>query len=208
MKIPLVVIDRLPLYARALAALESQGRFVVSSKELGEAVAVSDAQIRKDLAYFGRFGKQGRGYDVQKLLDELRRILGLNRQWRMTLVGTGRLGRAILGYEGFSPQGFRIVHAFDSDVGMIGKDVGGLTVHSTEDIEKLLAEDPVDIGIVAVPAETAQNVIDRLVKCGIRAILNYTPVTAHVPDDVQMKRIDPVLSLQGMTYHLKAASGA
>jgi len=91
---------------------------------------------------------------------------------------------------------------------MIGKDVGGLTVHSTEDIEKLLAEDPVDIGIVAVPAETAQNVIDRLVKCGIRAILNYTPVTAHVPDDVQMKRIDPVLSLQGMTYHLKAASGA
>lgn len=208
MKIPLVVIDRLPLYARALASLESQGRFVVSSKELGEAVAVSDAQIRKDLAYFGRFGKQGRGYDVQKLLEELRRILGLNRQWRMALVGTGRLGRAILGYEGFSPQGFRIVHAFDSDPDMVGSEVGGLTVHSTQDIEKQLTEDPVDIGIVAVPAETAQSVIDRLVQCGIRAILNYTPVTAHVPDNVQMKRIDPVLSLQGMTYHLKAASGA
>ncbi|MEO6197911.1 MAG: redox-sensing transcriptional repressor Rex [Dehalococcoidia bacterium] len=207
MKIPLVVIDRLPLYARALAALESQGRFVVSSRDLGEAVEVSDAQIRKDLAYFGRFGKQGRGYDVQKLLDELRRILGLNRQWRMVLVGTGRLGRAILGYEGFAPQGFRITHAFDSDPAMVGTDIGGLTVHNTTEIEALLAEASVDIGIVAVPAETAQSVIDRLVQCGIKAILNYTPVTAHVPADVQMKRIDPVLSLQGMTYHLKAAVG-
>jgi redox-sensing transcriptional repressor len=208
LKIPLVVIDRLPLYARALAALESQGRFVVSSKELGEAVDVSDAQIRKDLAYFGRFGKQGRGYDVQKLLDELRRILGLNRQWRMVLVGTGRLGRAIIGYEGFQPQGFRIIHAFDSDPAKIGTKIDELVVRSTAEIEEALAQEPADIGIVAVTAETAQSVIDRLVKCGIKAILNYTPVTAHVPASVQLKRIDPVLSLQGMTYHLKVAVGA
>jgi redox-sensing transcriptional repressor len=208
LKIPLVVIDRLPLYARALAALEAQGRFVISSRELGEAVAVSDAQIRKDLAYFGRFGKQGRGYDVRKLLDELRRILGLNRQWRMALVGTGRLGRAILGYEGFAPQGFQIVHAFDSDSGMIGSEVAGLEIQSTDAIEERLSRAPVDIGIVAVPAETAQGAIDRLVACGIKAILNYTPVTAHVPDDVQMRRIDPVLALQGMTYHLKVNSGS
>jgi redox-sensing transcriptional repressor len=207
MEIPPVVIDRLPLYARALASLESQGREVVSSQELGHQLAVTPAQIRKDLSYFGRFGKQGRGYNVRKLLEELRRILGLNRQWRMALVGTGRLGRAILGYEGFGPQGFRIVEAFDSDPSMIGHEVNGLLVHSTDELEQVLAGDPVDVGIVAVPAETAQSVIDRLVKCGVQAILNYAPIAAHVPRGVQIKRIDPVLSLQGMTYYLKARAG-
>ena len=175
MEIPPVVIDRLPLYARALASLESQGREVVSSQELGYQLSVTPAQIRKDLSYFGRFGKQGRGYNVRKLLEELRRILGLNRQWRMALVGTGRLGRAILGYEGFGPQGFNIVEAFDSDPGMIGSELNGLTVHNTADLETVLARSPVDVGIVAVPAETAQDVIDRLVKCGVHAILNYAP---------------------------------
>jgi redox-sensing transcriptional repressor len=208
MEIPPVVIDRLPLYARALASLESQGREVVSSQELGHQLSVTPAQIRKDLSYFGRFGKQGRGYNVRKLLDELRRILGLNRQWRMALVGTGRLGRAILGYEGFGPQGFRIVEAFDTDAGMIGKDMNGLVVKNTADLERVLEENPVDVGIVAVPAETAQDAIDRLVKCGVRAILNYAPIAAHVPRGVQIKRIDPVLSLQGMTYYLKAGTAA
>jgi redox-sensing transcriptional repressor len=208
MEIPPVVIDRLPLYARALATLESSGREVVSSQELGHQLNVTPAQIRKDLSYFGRFGKQGRGYNVRKLLDELRRILGLNRQWRMALIGTGRLGRAILGYEGFGPQGFRIVEAFDSAPEMVGKDIGGLTVHNTVDLEKVLAESPIDVGVVAVPAETAQDVIDRLVKCGVTAILNYAPIAAHVPRGVQIKRIDPVLSLQGMTYYLKAKSSS
>ena len=207
MEIPPVVIDRLPLYARALATLESAGREVVSSQELGQQLNVTPAQIRKDLSYFGRFGKQGRGYNVGKLLDELRRILGLNKQWRMALVGTGRLGRAILGYEGFGPQGFRIVQAFDSDASMVGKEIGALTVHNTADLEKVLADNPVDIGIVAVPAETAQDVIDRLVKCGVQAILNYAPIAAQVPRNVQIKRIDPVLSLQGMTYYLKGGLG-
>ncbi|HVP05665.1 MAG TPA: redox-sensing transcriptional repressor Rex [Dehalococcoidia bacterium] len=208
MEIPPVVIDRLPLYARALASLESQGREVVSSQELGHQLSVTPAQIRKDLSYFGRFGKQGRGYNVRKLLEELRRILGLNRQWRMALVGTGRLGRAILGYEGFGPQGFNIVEAFDSDTSMIGSELGGLTVHDTADLEAVLDRSPVDVGIVAVPAETAQDVIDRLVKCGVRAILNYAPIAAHVPRGVQIKRIDPVLSLQGMTYYLKAQNAS
>jgi redox-sensing transcriptional repressor len=207
MEIPPVVIDRLPLYARALANLESQDREVVSSQELGLQLSVTPAQIRKDLSYFGRFGKQGRGYNVHKLLDELRRILGLNRQWRMALVGAGRLGRAILGYEGFGPQGFRIVEAFDSDPNMIGTVVEGLTVRDTADLEDVLGEHGVDIGIVAVPAETAQDAIDRLVRCGVGAILNYAPIAAHVPRDVQIKRVDPVLSLQGMTYYLKARSG-
>jgi len=137
-------------------------------------------------------------------LEELRRILGLNRQWRMALVGIGRLGRAILGYEGFAPQGFKIVEAFDSDPRVIGKQMNGLVIRDTRDLEKVLKENPVDVGIVAVPAEAAQDVIDALVRCGVRAILNYAPVAAHVPRDVQIKRIDPVLALQGMTYYLKA----
>src|SRR2546426_109560 len=153
MAIPPVVIERLPLYARALAILDEQGRQVVSSQELGEMLSFSAAQIRKDLSYFGRFGKQGRGYNVQKLLDELRRILGLNRQWRMALVGIGRLGRAILGYEGFSPQGFRIVEAFDSDPAAIGDSVNGLVIKPTDELETTLRSKPVDIGIVAVPAD-------------------------------------------------------
>ncbi|MFQ5471961.1 MAG: redox-sensing transcriptional repressor Rex [Dehalococcoidia bacterium] len=204
MEIPSVVIDRLPLYARALARLDSDGREVVSSQELGNHLNVTPAQIRKDLSYFGRFGKQGRGYNVRKLLDELRRILGLNRQWRIAIVGAGRLGKAIAGYEGFTPQGFRIVEAFDSDPEMIGNTINSLVIKNTESLETVLRDSPVDIGIVAVPAESAQKVIDALVRCGVRAILNYAPIAAHVPPGVQIKRIDPVLALQGMTYHLKA----
>src|SRR3989304_573973 len=154
MDIPPVVIDRLPLYARALVNLESRGREVVSSQELGQVLNVTPAQIRKDLSYFGRFGKQGRGYNVQKLLDELRRILGLNRQWRMALVGAGRLGPAIMGYEGFTPQGFRIVGAFAPDPDMVGTEVSGVVIKDTADLETVLAANRVDVGIVAVPGET------------------------------------------------------
>jgi redox-sensing transcriptional repressor len=203
MEIPPVVIDRLPLYTRALAALETEGREVVSSQELGTRLGVTPAQIRKDLSYFGRFGKQGRGYNVRKLLDELHRILGLDRQWRMALVGVGKLGRAILGYEGFGPQGFRIVEAFDTDSSKVGEQVDNLTVRDARDIESTLAANPVDVGIVAVPAEIAQDVINRLIKCGVRAILNYAPIAAQVPRGVYLKRVEPVLALQSMTYYLK-----
>jgi len=204
MRISDLVVDRLPLYARALANLDSRGRDVVSSQELGDALNVSAAQIRKDFSYFGRFGKQGRGYNVRKLLDELQRILGLNRQWRMALVGAGRLGRAILGYQGFGPQGFRIVEAFDSDPAAIGDSVNGLVIKPTDDLEATLRSKPVDIGIVAVPAEHAQTVIDALVRCGVSAILNYAPIAARVPNGVHLRQIDPVLALQGMTFYLRA----
>lgn len=203
MEIPPVVIDRLPLYTRALSTLEAEGRDVVSSQELGSRLGVTPAQIRKDLSYFGRFGKQGRGYNVRKLLDELQRILGLDRQWRMALVGVGKLGLAILGYEGFAPQGFRIVEAFDADPNRIGERISSLVVKDAADLEKVLARNSVDVGIVAVPAEIAQKVIDTLVKCGVRAILNYAPIAAHVPAGVYLKRIEPVLALQSMTYYLK-----
>src|SRR3989304_3632379 len=204
MEIPPVVIDRLPLYARALASLESQGREVVSSQELGSLLNVTPAQIRKDLSYFGRFGKQGRGYNVRRLLDELRQILGLDRQWRIALVGVGRLGRAILGYQGFAPQGFRIIEAFDAEPETVGSKVDGLLIKHTDELEAALHANPVDVGIVAVPGAIAQEVIDGLVRCGVRAILNYAPIAAHVPRGVQIRRIDPVLALQSMTYYLKS----
>jgi len=207
MEIPPVVIDRLPLYTRALSALESEARDVVSSQELGTRLGVTPAQIRKDLSYFGRFGKQGRGYNVRKLLDELQRILGLDRQWRMALVGVGKLGRAILGYEGFAPQGFRIVQAFDTDPKRVGEQLNGLTVKSADELESVLSANPVDVGIVAVPAEIAQSVINTLVTCGVRAILNYAPIAAQVPRGVHLKRIEPVLALQSMTYYLKNSRG-
>jgi len=207
MDIPEGVIDRLPKYARALAQLEAEGRDVVSSQELGVRLNITHAQIRKDLSYFGRFGKQGRGYNVQKLLDELRRIVGLNRQWKMALVGVGRLGRAILGYEGFTPQGFRIVAAFDSDPSIVGTRINGLTIKPIRDLEEELSDGGADIGIVATPAETAQEVIDSLVRCGVRAILNYAPIAPRVPESVHIKQIDPVLALQAMTYHLKQDAG-
>lgn len=202
-EIPEVVIDRLPVYARALEALRRQGLEVVSSQELGEQLGVTPAQIRKDLSYFGRFGKQGRGYNVQRLLEELREILGLTREWPMVLVGVGKLGRAIVGYAGFAPQGFRIVEAFDADPKIVGTTVDGLTVRPIEELRDVLRRQRVGIAIVAVPAESAREVIDMLVDCGVKAILNYAPVSPHVPPDVRVKDIDPVLALQSMTFYIK-----
>jgi redox-sensing transcriptional repressor len=204
-EIPAVVIDRLPVYARALTDLETQGRDVVSSQELGEMLGVTPAQIRKDLSYFGRFGKQGRGYNVVRLAQELHQILGLDRQWSMILIGVGHLGRAILAYDGFQPQGFIIVEAFDSDPELVGEKVAGLKVRPTADLTSYLEERQVDIGIVAVPAQAAGPLINELVAGGVRAILNYAPTVIAVPPSVEVKNIDPVLALQSMTFYLKSS---
>ena len=176
---------------------------VVSSQERGDALGVTPAQIRKDLSYFGRFGKQGRGYSVERLVEELRLILGLDRRWRMALVGVGQLGRAIASYNGFSPQGFDLVAAFDSSPEQVGTDVDGVVVEDVRSVGARLRKDPVDIGIVAVPSEAAQEVIDALVSAGVKAILNYAPIAVQVPPGVELRRIDPLVSLQGMTYHLR-----
>jgi redox-sensing transcriptional repressor len=205
-EIPDVVIDRLPVYARALSALERNGREVVSSQELGATLGVTPAQIRKDLSYFGRFGKQGRGYNVKRLLEELRQILGIDREWSMVLVGVGQLGRAILQYGGFAPQGFRILAAFDAHPDVIGEKVEGLVIQPASELRAVLADIRVDIGIVATPAGQAQGVIDELVACGVQAVLNYAPIAAQVPRGIHIKDIDPVLALQSMTFYLKAAS--
>jgi redox-sensing transcriptional repressor len=207
-EIPEVVIERLPVYARALAALEAQGRDVVSSQDLGDQLGVTPAQIRKDLSYFGRFGKQGRGYNVHRLREALRQILGLDRSWRMALVGVGHLGQAILHYGGFAPQGFIVTQAFDASPAVIGQRIGAILVQDVAELKPRLAREQVDIGIVAVPAERAQEVIDALVEAGVRAILNYAPIAAQVPPGVHIRQVDPVLELQSMTYFLKQHAAA
>ncbi len=206
--IPEVVVDRLPVYVRALQHLEEAGREVVSSQELGAHLGVTPAQIRKDLSYFGRFGKQGRGYNVQRLLEELRQILGLDRQWVMILVGVGHLGRAILAYGGFAPQGFRIIEAFDSNPGLIGQQFGDVTVRDVKELPEVLGGRHVDIAIVATPAPIAQQIIDVLVKAGVRSILNYAPIAIQTGEGVHVRDIDPVLALQSMTFYLKQAPAA
>ena len=203
LEIPEVVIDRLPVYGRALVLLQRQGREVVNSQELGERLGVTPAQIRKDLSYFGRFGKQGRGYNVARLLEELNQILGLTHEWAMVLVGVGQLGRAILGYDGFAPQGFRIIAAFDDDPNTVGTSVNGQTIRSVGTLRATLEQNKADIGIVAVPGASAQRVIDNLVDCGVNAILNYAPIAAQAPPHVRIKDIDPVLALQSMTFYIK-----
>ena len=201
--VPEVVVLRLPLYVRTLTQLQREGAEVVSSQQLGTRLQMTPAQIRKDLSYFGRFGKQGRGYNIHFLLAELEDILGLTREWNVCLIGVGRLGRAIINYTGFAPEGFAIVAAFDSNDARVGSDVGGLKVRPMSELSETISEARVAIGIVAVPAAQAQSVIDLLVRNGFRGILNYAPVAPYVPEGIVMRNIDPVLSLQSMTYYLQ-----
>ncbi len=200
--VPDVVILRLPMYVRALSQLLDAGSEVVNSHRLGRLLRITPAQIRKDLSYFGKFGKQGQGYSVRFLRNELRRILGLDRNWSACLVGVGNLGQAIINYPGFAPEGFSVVAAFDSDPALVGKPVRDIPVRPMSDLDAVISEGEVAIGIVAVPASQAQSVIDQLVDAGVRGILNYAPVAPSVPDGIVIRNIDPALSLQSMTYYL------
>ena len=201
-EVPDVVVLRLPLYVRALSQLQAAGAEVVSSQQLGGLLQMTPAQIRKDLSYFGRFGKQGRGYNVRFLREELRQILGLDRKWPACLVGVGRLGQAIINYPGFVPEGFNIVAAFDSDPAQVGQKIGSVSVRPMADLGQIIGGQEISIGIVAVPAERAQSVIDLLVDAGVKGILNYAPIAPQVPMSVVLRNIDPVLSLQSMTFYL------
>ena len=201
-EVPDVVILRLPLYVRALTQLLESGGDIVSSQQLGALLQMTPAQIRKDLSYFGRFGKQGRGYNVRFLHEELRQILGLDRNWSACLVGVGNLGQAIINYPGFAPEGFNILAAFDSDPELVGMKVGDLAVQPMSELGKTLEPRGLSIGIVAVPASQAQSVIEQLVESGVKGILNYAPIAPYVPMGVVLRNIDPVLSLQSMTFYL------
>lgn len=201
-EVPEVVVARLPQYVRTLTQLLEEGIQVANSQQLGEKLQVTPAQIRKDLSYFGRFGKQGRGYSVRQLREELRQILGLDARWNVAVIGVGRLGRAILSYPGFIPAGFDLVAALDSSMDIVGQQVGDLTVLPVQDLHQVVKDHHINIAIVAVPISDTQEVIDQLVECGVRAILNYAPNAPQVPEGVRIRNIDPVLSLQSMTYYL------
>ncbi len=199
---PDVVIRRLPLYARSLRYLLQEGVHSVSSQELGERINVTAAQIRKDLSYFGEFGKQGIGYDVQKLLSHIEHILGLTQEWPIILVGTGHLGQAIARYEGFRSRGLRLVGLFDDDPAKVGQSVDSMLILSNEEISRVVQEQGVKLAIMAVPASCAQDVTDLLVAAGIRAILSYAPIIVQAPEGVWVRYIDPIAVLHSMTYYL------
>ena len=201
-EVPDVVVSRLPQYVRTLTQLLAEGVQIANSQQLGEKLQITPAQIRKDLSYFGRFGKQGRGYNVDHLLEELKQILGLTVTWKVAVVGVGRLGRAILNYPGFTPDGFQLVVALDDNPDVVGRDVGGLTVEPVAQLDDVIQRYQVSIAIVAVPIDYTQGVVDRLVECGVKAILNYAPIMPQVPEGVSVRNIDPLLSLQSMTYYL------
>lgn len=207
-EVPEVVISRLPQYVRILSQMLDDGVSVTNSQQLGARLQVTPAQIRKDLSYFGRFGKQGRGYRVRHLLSELKQILGLDSEWNVAVVGVGRLGNAILNYPGFNPDGFHLVAAFDSNPQRVGEAVGNVAVQPMTAMAETVAQRNITIAIVAVPGDRTQSVIDQLVACGVRAILNYAPINAQVPDGVSVRNIDPVLALQSMTYYLTGGTAA
>jgi redox-sensing transcriptional repressor len=203
-QIPDIVIGRLPVYLRALNFLVAEGREITSSQELGDRLGISSAQIRKDLSHFGEFGKQGTGYDIVYLRDQLRQIMKVDKMWDVALVGAGNLGRAVADYGGFEGKGFRINAIFDTDPHLLGKTVGHnkVNVQDVKDLSATIKERGIQIGIIATPAEAAQAVARTMVDAGIKAILNYAPITITVPSSVRVQYIDPVVGLQRMTYYL------
>jgi redox-sensing transcriptional repressor len=201
--IPDIVIARLPLYLRELGRMEAEpDRITTSSHELAERLGISSAQIRKDLSHFGEFGKQGTGYHVHYLIERLTEILHLTHEWPVALVGAGFLGHALASYRGFQRRGFVITCVFDSDPAKIGEQIGELIVQSTGEMARILGQAGIQIAILAVPADVAQETTDHLVAAGVKAILSYAPVSLVVPEGVHVSYSDPVVQLQQMAYHL------
>ena len=201
-KIPDIIIGRLPIYLRALDRMASSGKTVTSSKELGEWVGISAAQIRKDISQFGEFGKQGTGYNIEFLSEKLREILKIDRVWDVAIIGAGDIGHGLAGYQGFLNRGFRVTLAFDNDSEKIGKKIGNITVQDISEMVATINEANVKVAMLAVPAENAQTVADQLVKTSVKAILNYATIRISVPNDIRVQYIDPATHLQWMTYYL------
>ncbi len=200
--IPEIIVGRLPVYLQALEHMLNQGVLTTSSQELGEIIGISAAQIRKDLSQFGEFGKQGKGYSIPYLVEQLRSILKVDRVWDMVVIGAGNLGHAIAHYQGFINHGFRVAMIFDNDPERIGTQVSNITVQDTADMIPLIQKAGIKVAMLTVPASAAQSVTDDLVKAGIKSILNYAPITLSVPPDVHVQYVDPVIYLQKMTYYL------
>jgi redox-sensing transcriptional repressor len=201
-----MTIRRLSIYSRCLAQLEEDGVKTVSSHELAERFHLNSAQVRKDLAYFGEFGIRGIGYYVGNLRAELSKLLGLDREWRLALVGFGNLGSALFRYRGFARGGFRVAAIVDDDPAKAGRVVDGLAILPVSDMPRAVRQGGVQIGVIAVPAEAAQLVADGLVAAGVRAILNFAPTRLKVPRDVRLQNVDLSIELENLSFHL--AQGA
>lgn len=201
-KIPEMTIRRLSVYTRCLLQLEEDGIKTVSSEELAERFNLNSAQVRKDLAYFGEFGVRGIGYYVSGLKAELQKILGLDREWQVALVGFGNLGSALFNYKGFARQGFRISAIFDDDPRKGGRTAEGVPILALRELANAARERNLQIGIVAVPAESAQSVVERLVGAGIKAILNFAPTRLKVPKEVRLQNVDLSIELETLSFYL------
>ena len=200
--IPDIVIGRLPIYLRALNHMIQEEKEYTSSHELGERLGISSAQIRKDLSHFGEFGKQGTGYNVAYLYEQIRHILKVDREWPVAVIGVGDLGHAIAHYKGFKARGFRVSALFDSDPDTIGEQIADLTVLAMDRIQDEIRRQGIKVAMIAVPADQAQAVANQVVQAGVRALLNYAPITLAVPPGVYVQYIDPVAHLQHMTYYV------
>ncbi len=200
--IPDIVVGRLPLYLRALQRMAQEGRQVTSSQELGERLGISAAQIRKDLSQFGEFGKQGTGYQIDFLTQQLREILNIDRVWDMAVIGAGDIGSAVARYQGLHDRGFRVSMLLDIDPAKVGTEVGSFIVQDANRLIEIVSQAGIKVAMITVPAAQAQEVADQLVEAGVKAILNYAPLSLNVPLDVKVQHIDPAIHLQRMTYYI------
>jgi len=201
-QVPDVVVRRLPLYLRTLTYMEDRGQEVVSSADLSKWTGFSPAQIRRDLSYFGEFGKQGLGYQVRYLREQLESILHVDQQWHLVLIGAGALGHALVKYQTFQRWNYYIEAVFDNDPKKIGQPIDGLPIQPMSELARTIREKHIEIAIIAVPAEHAQEVGEQVVAAGVRAILNYAPINLALPPEVHVSHIDPVVNLQSITYYL------
>ena len=200
-------VGRLSVYLRLLEELHLEGVSTLSSEEFAVHCGTSAAQVRKDLSFFGTFGKRGMGYGVPELIAALKSILGLERRWRVALVGAGKIGSALFAYQDFRRQGFFIESVFDSDISKVGQRWNGLVVRHDVELDEALRSDAVDIAIIAVPADVAQGVVDRVISAGVKAILNFAPVKLRVPDHVALKNVNMAVELEGLSFALANSGG-
>ena len=198
--VPKAVVSRLSLYLRELQHLVRDGHQRTSSSQLGRLLGFSDAQVRKDLAYFGHFGHPGIGYRCDDLIKAIRKILGTDRDWPVAMIGTGNLGRALLGYKGFNNQGFRIAAAFDIDPQRVGATIEGVRVFHLDQLSEVVADHQIKLGMIAVPAAAAQAVADQLVAAGVEGIVNFAPVTIGLPDHVRQVGVDLAIELEQLSF--------
>ncbi len=201
-------VRRLAIYLRFLEEFQHQGRDTISSEALASRAGTTSAQVRKDLSFFGSFGKRGLGYDVDALATRLRDILGLGHRYRVIIVGAGRLAGALVQYAGFSARGFEIVAIVDRDADKVGTSTGGLPIEDVAELEAIIRRERVEIAILVTPADPAQALVDRLVAAGITAILNFAPVQLHVPEGVDVKNVNLAVELETLSYAIAHRDGA